>query len=74
MKSYLVIFVDSEGARPTQIRDRMQNLGFEPIPGYYDFEYEWGKNATTTDALGLADQVHETLEGMKVYFKIETMD
>lgn len=74
MKSFLVIFVDSDGARPTMIRDRVQNLGFISYQGYYDFVYDWGRGATAIDALNLADQVHETLAGLKVYFKLETID
>ncbi|MEM3341499.1 MAG: hypothetical protein QW728_02280 [Thermoplasmata archaeon] len=74
LKTYLVVFFNSEGARPSQVNHRLENMGFVPIKGYYDFEYEWEKNATVVDALNLADMVHDTLEGMSVYFKLITVE
>ncbi|MEM0372689.1 MAG: hypothetical protein QXO69_02510 [archaeon] len=72
MKSYLSIWFNSEGARPMEITDRLMGMGFRPIKGEHDYVYDWGKQATVEDAMNLIDQVHMTLKGCKVNFKLDT--
>jgi len=42
------------------------------LKGYHDHVYDWKKNVDLTDILELANKVHETLKGLKVFYKIET--
>lgn len=72
MKTYLKITFSSEGARPSEIIDRLQSLGFKPITGIYDMVYEWGNHATVHDAIWFADKIYETLKGYNVLFQLET--
>lgn len=73
MKTYLTIFVSSEGAPPSEVVERLTRMGFRSIAGPYDFEYEWNENGTIEEMIEVANQVHATLKGCKVFFKLETV-
>jgi hypothetical protein len=73
MITYLTVTFNSEGAKPSEVADRVNTLGFKPMTGVYDFKYEWDKKATVKDALWFADKVHATLKGYNVLFKVETI-
>jgi hypothetical protein len=47
-------------------------MGFEPLRGYHDHAYDWGRRVELVDVLQLANKVHETLRGLKVFYKLET--
>ncbi len=72
MISYLTVTFNSEGSMPSEIVTRLQNIGFKPTKGNYDFIYEWDGGAKVEDAIWLADKVHQTLKGMNVQFQIDT--
>lgn len=72
MITYLTVFFSTDGAPPSEVVDRLYNIGFKPTGGNYDFIYEWDSKATLDDALHLGDQIHNVLEGMGVFFKMET--
>jgi hypothetical protein len=72
MITYLTVTFNSDGAKPSDVVQRLHSLGFVPTTGNYDFMYEWGEKAGIMEAVDLADQVHLTLKGMKVLYKIET--
>jgi hypothetical protein len=74
MKSYLVVWFNSEGGKPSEISQRLMSLGFKPVQGTYDFVYEWGKNARIEELLHFGDKVQMTLQGLNVMFKLETMN
>ena len=73
MITYLTVTFNSEGAKPSEVADRVNTLGFKPMTGVYDFKYEWDKKASVKDALWFADKVHATLKGYNVLFKVETI-
>lgn len=73
MKSYLVVWFNSEGAKPSEVNQRLMSLGFKPIQGSHDYIYEWGKNVDVEEILRFGDRVKMTLQGMSVMFKIETI-
>ncbi len=74
MKSYLIIWFSSEGAKPSEINQRLLSLGFKPMRGTHDFVYEWGKNVDVEEILRFGDKVQMTLKGLNVMFKIETIN
>ena len=45
----------------------------EPQEGQYDYVYKWPKEASVDDILKIGDQVRNTLKGMGVMFKLETV-
>lgn len=71
-RTYLTLFFQSEGARPTEVTDRLTGLGFKPLQGQRDYLYEWDASATVQDTIWFADKVHETLRGCGVAFSLET--
>lgn len=73
MKSYLTLTFSSEGARPSEVVEKLHMLGFKPTTGAYDFIYDWGRNATVEDAIWFADKIQEALKGCTVQFQLETV-
>lgn len=74
MKSYLIIWFNSEGGKPSEINRRLMSLGFKPMQGTHDFVYDWGKKVDVEDILSFGDKVQMTLDGLNVMFKIETVN
>jgi hypothetical protein len=72
MKTYLNIVFYSEGANPVEVVERLRALGFEALTGVHDHVYDWGRDVDLDDILQIATSVHETLKGLKVFYKIET--
>jgi len=73
MKTYLNILFYSEGANPIEVVERLRSLGFEPVKGVHDHVYDWGrKKVELMDIFQIASSVHETLKGLKVFYKLET--
>ncbi len=73
MKTYLTFWFYSEGASPTVVVEKLQNMGFKPIKGRYDFVYDWGRTIELEEILQIGNAVHETLKGLKVLYKLETV-
>jgi hypothetical protein len=69
----LTIWFSSEGAEPSLVAQKLQSMGFKPVRGRYDHVYDWKREATIDEVLELCDNIHETLKGMKVLYKIETI-
>jgi hypothetical protein len=74
MQTYIRLTFYSEGAKPSEVIDRLCMLGFKPTRGHQDLVYEWDRNATVQDAIWFADKVHTVLEGLQVHFELETLD
>jgi hypothetical protein len=74
MKSYLIVWFNSEGAKPSEINQRLMSLGFKPMKGTHDYVYDWGKSADVEEILRFGDKVQVTLQGLNVMFKLETMN
>ncbi|MCK4440048.1 hypothetical protein KAU85_03590 [Candidatus Bathyarchaeota archaeon] len=73
MKTYLTLILYSEGANPIEIVERLRSLGFEPVTGVHDHVYDWGRRRVELeDILQIASSVHETLKGLKVFYRLET--
>jgi hypothetical protein len=72
VKTYLTIWFYSEGASPLEVVEKLRSMGFEPLRGYHDHVYDWGRKVELMEVLQLANKVHETLRGMKVFYKLET--
>ena len=72
MKTYLIIWHNSEGANPYEVMQALTSIGFKPVKGHYDLAYDHGNNIDVSDIMELAIKVHETLKGMNVLYKLET--
>jgi hypothetical protein len=73
METYLRVSFHSEGAKPSEVADRLLGFGFQPTQGNYDFVYDWKGSATPEQLLDLSDEVSRLLRGHKVLFEIETV-
>ncbi|MBI4362753.1 MAG: hypothetical protein HY558_06220 [Euryarchaeota archaeon] len=73
MKTYLILWFNSDGSKPNEVTKRLLGLGFRPVKGNYDYIYEWDKSATMDDIIRFADKVQLTLKGMNVLFRLETL-
>ena len=73
MKTYLMVWFNSEGVKPTKVLDSLTSMGFKPMHGSYDFVYSWPERPDVDETLALGDKVQQTLKGMKVMFKMESL-
>lgn len=73
METYLRVTFDSEGAKPSEIADRLLQAGFSPTQGNYDFVFDWKGPATRDQVRELSDEVTRQLQGYRVLFEIETV-
>jgi hypothetical protein len=74
MKTFLLLHLDSEGAPYSEIADLVEDLGFRPQQGGYDFVYDWGRAATVSESLEFADRIQAALKGSRVHFRIESTE
>lgn len=73
MKTYLMVWLNSDGTKSSEVTDRLMGMGFKPTRGNYDYAYDWGKRSVgLEETIRLGDQVHATLKGCNVLFKLET--
>jgi hypothetical protein len=73
METYLRVTFHSEGAKPSEVADRLREFGFVPTQGNYDFVYDWSGSPTRDQILDLADEVTNLLRGYRVLVEIETV-
>lgn len=65
---------------PTQTRGNIQKvidtlgvLGFKPITGEHDFEYQWMKEPKIEEIAALGSNVQKALKDTGIMFKLETV-
>jgi hypothetical protein len=73
MKSYVTLIFSSEGARPSEIKERLLQLGLKAVKGNYDFVYEWDREPDIDTLLWFADKIQSVLKGTGAMFSIETV-
>jgi hypothetical protein len=73
MKTYLIVWFNSEGSKPSDVSERLLSMGFRPMEGEYDYIYNWDSHADIHDIIKIGDQVQNTLKGSGALFKLETI-
>ncbi len=73
MKTYLLIWFNSDGYSPSEVNQRLMSLGFNPMHGSHDYVYNWDNNVDMDEILRFGDKVQLSLQGSGVMFKIETV-
>ena len=73
MKTYLTLYLYSEGARPSEVTKKLERMGFVALQGPYDFMYDWRRDATVDEVVEFGDKVRVLLKELRVYFKMETI-
>jgi hypothetical protein len=73
METYLRVTFNSEGAKPSEVADRLRSSGFSATHGNYDFVYDWQGTPSREQILDLSDEVTHLLRGFRVAFELETV-
>jgi hypothetical protein len=73
METYLRVTFSSEGARPSEVADKLRTFGFVPTQGNYDFVFDWNGSAGQAQVLDLCNEVTRLLRGYDVLFEVETV-
>jgi hypothetical protein len=73
MKTYLTIVFNSAGELPSEIRDRLMDLGMQATQGSYDFTYVWNEEPDVDMLLMLADKIHAALADTGALFSLNTI-
>jgi len=75
MRTYLLLHLDSEGGRYSEVAEVLEDLGFRPhTEGGYDFVYDWGREATVAESLAFADRIQTAIHGLKTFFRLESVE
>ena len=77
--SYLSINLNSEGATPSEITEKLKEMGWEVMYGPYDYKYTWNETESKNydniyEFLTKLEYVHRTLKGLNVYYKVVTYE
>ncbi len=73
MKTYLTLWFNSDGGRPSEVTKKLKDIGFKPVKGNYDFAYDWDDDAPVDEILRIGDKVQKVLKDDKVLFNLETI-
>lgn len=73
LKTYLTVYFNSDGGKPSEVTEQLLNLGFKPTKGPHDFYYQWGEAQDVNDLIWFADRVHTALQNLSVLYKLETV-
>ena len=73
MKTFLTIIFNSAGELPSEIRDRLMDIGMQATRGSYDFTYIWDEEPDVDMLLVLADKIHAALAGSGALFSLNTI-
>ena len=71
--TYLRLWFNSKGEKPSEVTQRLTSMGFRVMKGNYDYAYDWSQRPSQEEILKLADQVHETLSDTRAVYKLETL-
>ena len=77
--SYISVNHYSEGASPTQVTEKLKELGWEVVYGPYDYKYTWTETESDNydniyEFLTKLENVHNTMKGLNVYYKVVTYE
>jgi len=71
MKLMVKLQFSTDGAKPLDVVSKLQEAGFIPEVGDYDFSFTFD----TPDDYGfLTNKLHSTLQGTKVRYELYTID
>lgn len=73
METYIDLYLNVDGAKASEIQQKLRELGVKPAVGNHDFMYDWKGVADATDIIAFADKVQEHLKGTKVILKFHTV-
>lgn len=72
MKTYLSVFVSTEGELFSAIGEKLHEFGFKPLKGEYDYVFEWNRAIPNDELFAFIDKVQSSLSGTKATLKFRT--
>ncbi len=64
MRTYVTVYVSSEGEKASNVAIKMKEMGFRTTLGTFDFVYEWTQGEVpSTKVIEFVDQVQRELNG-----------
>lgn len=73
MRTYLKLILNSDGEKLSIVADSLADIGFTPMQGAHDFEYEWPEEAGIDEILRFGDRIQAELQGTHCMFELETV-
>jgi hypothetical protein len=73
METYIDVYVTADGEKSSVIFKKLTELGLKHNIGEHDFIYDWGKAASISEELALADKIQETLKGTGAILSFTTI-
>ncbi|MFH0815967.1 MAG: hypothetical protein V1934_04030 [Methanobacteriota archaeon] len=71
MKTYLKLEFSSEGAKPSEVIKRLEELDWKPVIGEYDFVLEAGPGEGVGESFRrMLDKLQDALRGTNVRFTL----
>ncbi len=74
MKTYLTVFFNSDGDRPSEVTKTFKDLGFKLTRGDYDYRYDWDEDTSSQQIESIGDKIQELLKGKKILFQLENSE
>ncbi len=64
MRTYVTVYVSTEGEKASDVAVKMKELGFRTTLGTFDFVYEWTqRNVPSLRVIEFVDEVQAKLSG-----------
>ena len=63
MKTYVEVYVNTDGEAASKITETFKELGFESSFGEHDFVYTWKEDVTIPNLIDFVDKVQARLKG-----------
>jgi hypothetical protein len=73
METYIDLYLSADGAKASEIQQRLRDIGVKPAVGNHDFMYDWKGVADSKEIIAFADKVQERLSGTGVILKFSTV-
>ena len=75
-ETHLVLhFGTTNAKKPSEVEEKLQDIGFESSLGTVDFTYKWkDEKPSKKQVLKLADEVSNVLDGTGAVFNLDTND
>ncbi|MFQ6061136.1 MAG: hypothetical protein ACE5KV_07585 [Thermoplasmata archaeon] len=64
MRTYVTVYVSSEGEKASEVAEKMREMGFRTTLGTFDFVYEWTqRDVPSAKVIEFVDKVQARLNG-----------
>lgn len=67
------MFSASANGKVSEVIRKLQAIGFTPVTGKYDFEFQWTKDPKIEEIAVLGNNIQRALKDAGVMFKLETV-